>query len=224
VELDLAPDPAALARAFAAWVAARLRHHVHERGRCAVAFSGGSTPNPSFAALAAADLPWDAIHVFQVDERVAPDGDPDRNATALRRELLDRVAIPAANVHLMRVGDMDPAEAAAAYEAELRDVCDGRLDVVHLGLGDDGHTASWPPGDAVIHDDRRDVAVVGPFNGRMRVTLTPRCVNRAPDIAFLVSGGGKREVLEQLMVADPAIPAGAVREEVIAFVDRAAFE
>ena len=98
------------------------------------------------------------MHVFQVDERVAPDGDPGRNLTALQRRLLDRVP---AQRHLMDVTAADPAAAAAAYATELEAVCAGVLDLVHLGLGDDGHTASWPPGDPVV-DAERDVAWRGP--------------------------------------------------------------
>jgi 6-phosphogluconolactonase len=224
VDLDLAPDPAALARSFATWLANRIRSHVQATGRCTFAVSGGSTPGPAFAALAAMDVPWEAVHVFQVDERVAPDGDAARNATGLRRDLLDRIAIPPTNVHLMPVGVMDAAEVAAEYDATLQAVCGGRLDVVHLGLGDDGHTASWPPGDPVVHNDH-DVAVVGPFNGRMRVTLTPRCVNRAADIGFLITGTGKHAVVERLLSGHEDIPASAVREDdVVVFIDRAAFE
>lgn len=223
MDIDLSPDPATLSRAFAAWVAGRIRHHVEAEGTCAVAFSGGSTPVPMFAALAGLDVPWHAVHVFQVDERVAPDGHADRNATALRRELLDRVPLPDGRVHLVPVGRLDAVDAAAQVDLTLHEVCGGRLHVVHLGLGDDGHTASWPPGDPVVSSDAL-VAAVGPFHGRMRVTLTPRCVNRAADVAFLVSGAGKQRVVGRLIDHDPSMPASVVRDDgVVVFVDRSAF-
>lgn len=225
MDLDISADAAALAVNAARWIGGRIRHHVGLTGRCTIAFSGGSTPPSMFAALARLDLPWDRVHVFQVDERVAPAGHPDRNATALRRDLLDRIDLPPANLHLIPVDDLDAAEAAAAYAATLQAVCEGRLDVVHLGLGEDGHTASWAAGDRVLQVRDADVEVAGPLGGRLRVTLTPPCVNRAASICFLVSGRGKRDVLHRLLHGDPAIPAALVRQEgTVVLADRAAFE
>ena len=204
-------DPPALAIRTADLVAERLAEAADARGRATLAVSGGSSPNAFLAELALRKLPWEQLHIFQVDERVAPPG-PERNLTGLQEALLDRVAIPADNVHPMPVDEADLAAAAAAYADVVRAVTgpDGRLDVVHLGLGDDGHTASWPPGDPVV-DATDDVAVVGPFNGRLRMTLTPPAVNRAHWIVWLISGVTKAAALRRLRAGDPALPASRVR-------------
>lgn len=209
--MEFVVDGRALANRAADLVAARLAEAVDTRGRATLAVSGGSTPVAFLAELADRKLPWEHVHVFQVDERVAPAG-PERNITGLRDALLDRVAIPAGNVHPMPVDEPDLAAAAAAYGDVLRAVTgnEGRLDVVHLGLGDDGHTASWPPGDPVL-DATDDVAVVGPFNGRLRMTLTPPAVNRAGWIVWLISGVAKAAVVRRLLAADEALPASRVR-------------
>ena len=210
--METLADGAALAARAAELVTERLTEAVARRGRATLAVSGGSTPGAFLAELSQRALPWEAIHVFQVDERVAPPGDPERNLTGLQGALLDRASIPAANVHPMPVNDPDLEAAAAAYANELRKVAgaESQLDVVHLGIGDDGHTASWPPGDPVV-DVTDDVAVVGPFNGRLRMTLTPPAVNRAGWIVWLVRGASKAPAVEGLLAGDPALPASRVR-------------
>lgn len=210
--LAVAPDTESLARLAAGRVIAAAAVALSDRGRFCLALSGGSTPGRLFAALARADLAWGAIHVFQVDERVAPDRDPDRNAEVLRTALLDRVPIPDSNIHLMPVTGSDLAAAARAYATELAEVTGDRtLDFVHLGLGDDGHTASWPPGDGVADlVDGPDVAVVGPYHGRMRMTLTPPAVNRARAVLWLVEGSEKAEALGRVLAGDPSLPASRV--------------
>ena len=210
--MEILPDRPALAARAAEFVGRRLAGAVNDHGRATLAVSGGSTPEAFFAALAQQGLPWESIHVFQVDERVAPPGDPDRNLTGLQTALLDRVPIPAANVHPMPVDEPDLARAAAGYADEIRSLLgpDGRLSIVHLGLGDDGHTASWPPGDPVV-DATVDVALAGPFNGRMRMTLTPPLVNRADVIVWLIAGAAKAPVLRRLLSHDPELPASRVR-------------
>jgi 6-phosphogluconolactonase len=223
VAVELLMDPPALASRAADLVSARLAEAAEARGRATLAVSGGSTPAAFLAELARRSLPWEHVHVFQVDERVAPPG-PDRNLTGLQEALLDRVAIPAGNVHPMPVDEPDLTAAAAAYEEVIRAVTGtgGELDVVHLGVGDDGHTASWPPGDPVV-DAPDDVAVVGPFNGRLRMTLTPPAVNRAGWIMWLISGVAKAAVLRRLLAGDPALPASRVRRhEVTLLADGAA--
>jgi 6-phosphogluconolactonase len=216
IEVEILPDPEALAARAADLVAGRLAGAVADRAVATLAVSGGGTPLPFFAELAERKLPWDAVHVFQVDERVAPAGHGDRNLTALRAALLDRVPIPPGNVHPMPVEADDLEAAAAAYADELRSLTApvGGLDVVHLGLGDDGHTASWPPGDPVV-DSAADVAAVGPFNGRLRMTLTPPAVNRAGWIMWQIEGAAKAPVVARLVAGDPALPAARVRRRAV---------
>jgi 6-phosphogluconolactonase len=168
-------DPAGRA---AREIIARLTEAVAQRGRAAIAVSGGSTGPKLLATLAAADLPWADIGVWQVDERVAPEGDPDRNANQL-------AGFPGQHV-LMPVTAADLDEAADAYAAELPE----RFDVVHLGMGPDGHTASWPPGDPVI-DSTRAVDLSGEYQGRVRMTLTPPVVDAARTRVVLITGGEK---------------------------------
>jgi len=223
IRVEIRPDGAALAARTADLVADKLAEAVDARGRATLAVSGGSTPAAFLAELAQRKLPWEAVHVFQVDERVAPPGHPDRNLTGLRQALLDRVPIPPANVHPMPVEEPELEPAAAAYADEIRAVTgrNGRLDVVHLGIGDDGHTASWPPGDPVV-DATEDVAVVGPFNGRLRMTLTPPAVNRAAWIVWLIAGGAKAPVVARLLAVDPTIPASRVRRHDVTLLADAA--
>jgi 6-phosphogluconolactonase len=215
--VEVAADRKALAELAADRVAAWADEAIRERGRFTLAVSGSSTPGPMFSALAERRLPWNDVHLFQVDERVAPEGDPDRNFADLSARLVERVPIPKENVHPMPVTVSDLGVGAEAYAAELAEVTgDGVLDLVHLGLGDDGHTASWPPGDPVANADGEgapDVAVVGPFNGRMRMTLTPRAVNRSRRILWLVDGAAKAPVVARLLAGAPAIPASRVRTD-----------
>jgi 6-phosphogluconolactonase len=206
VPADLVVEPTAdgAARAAAAVIGASLRAAVEARGRASVAFSGGNTPTPMLEALALVALPWHQVHVFQVDERVAPDGDAARNSTALQHALLDRVET---NAHLMDVTASDLVESTQRYAALLRE--HQPLDVVHLGIGDDGHTASWPPGAPVI-DERDDVAIVGLFRGLVRMTITPPVVDRARSVVVLVAGADKAPVLARMIAGDPSVVASRV--------------
>ncbi len=203
--------PGRLAERAAVWLADRLWAAVAERGVAHLAVSGGNTPNTTFVSLAIMPVPWSRVHLWQVDERAAPNGDPDRNATALREHLLARVPIPLEQVHLFDAAADDLTDAAERYALELHVACNGVLDVVHLGLGDDGHTASWPPGDPVVNIDDRDVAVVAPFNGRARLTLTVPAVNRAHHLLVLVEGQAKASVVRRLIDGDTSIPASHLR-------------
>ena len=163
-----------------------------------------------FGVLAREPLEWSKVHVWQVDERVAPDRDVDRNSVGLKTSLLALAPILANHVHLMDVTAPDLGEAAQAYDAELRDECDGILDLVHLGLGSDGHTASWPPGDPVIDVDDRYVAITRPYQGHVRMTLTVPCINRARERLFLITGVEKEHATESLRTGDGSIPASRV--------------
>jgi 6-phosphogluconolactonase len=200
MDIVVAPDPLAAAVEAASWLARHLRNAVTRRGEAAVALSGGSTPALMLAALAELPVPWEATHIFQVDERVAPDGDPDRNAT-----LLDVLRPHQPSIHLMSVTAGDLVAAAGAYATLLPE----RLDVVHLGVGDDGHTASWPPGDPVI-DDSGTVAMSGEYKGRVRMTLTVHTVNAARRRLVLATGSAKAPIMERWLLHDPALPVNRV--------------
>lgn len=205
---DHGPD--AFAMTSATWLASTIADVVHQRGVCHLAVSGGSTPLPTFALLATMDVTWSQVHIWQVDERVAPDGDAARNATGLDATLLERIDLPPSNLHLMDVTRADLEIAAVDYSLSLSDACGGVLDIVHLGIGADGHTASWPPGDPVIDVTDRDVAISQPYQGHVRMTLTVPCVNRARRRLFLVSGQDKADALAALLENRGTIPANRV--------------
>lgn len=194
----------------AAWLARRLRTAAARRGAATLAVSGGSTAPALFTALLAEDVPWDATTVWQVDERVAPDGHADRNLGQLDD-------LPCA-VRAMPVTAVDRRRAARRYAAGLP----ARFDVVHLGLGDDGHTASWPPCDPVVDSERR-VEVIAEFNGRRRMTLTPLVVNAARRRFVLATGASKAEIVARWVRGDRSIPVDRVRRaDTAVFLDRAA--
>jgi 6-phosphogluconolactonase/glucosamine-6-phosphate isomerase/deaminase len=156
-----------------------------------------------FAQLARDDVAWPSVQLFQVDERIADDGDPDRNLTHLRQSL----GTAPAEVVAMPVNDPDLEAAAARYAARLPD----HFDLVHLGLGPDGHTASLVPGDPVLEVTDRLVALTQPYQGRRRMTLTYPALARADQILWLITGEDKREPLAKLLAGDESIPAGRVR-------------
>ncbi len=221
----MAGGPARLAERSSTWLADRLWAAVAERGSAHLAVSGGNTPSGMFVALATLPIPWEHIHLWQVDERVAPDGDEARNAASLSQHLVSRVPIAPERVHLMNVTATDLDAAADDYADALRHSCGAVLDIVHLGLGDDGHTASWPPGDAIVDVEDRDVALSGLFNGYRRMTLTVPAVNRARHIMFLVDGAAKAPVVRRLLDGDTTIPASRVRKPgVTLLADEAAGE
>lgn len=200
MDIVVAQDPQAAAAEAATWVARQLRNAVARRGLATVAFSGGSTPALMLAALGDLSVPWEATTIFQVDERVAPDGDPDRNAMLLAVLRPHRPSI-----QLMPVNGRSLKSGGQAYAALLPD----RLDVVHLGVGDDGHTASWPPGDPVI-DDPGTVAISGEYKGRVRMTLTVHTVNAARRRLVLATGSAKAPIIERWLLHDPALPVNRV--------------
>ena len=218
-------DDVSAARAAARFVAECARKAVSERGKCCVAFSGGSTPRAMLGALAAEDLPWRQLHVFQVDERAAPHSHGARNLTQLQEALLGMTPLTADALHPMPVEEADLDTAADHYAQELAAAAGSPvvLDLVHLGLGDDGHTASLVPGDAVLGISDRDVAVSGDYRGHRRMTLTFPILNRARQRLWLVTGGGKAEMLARLCAGDHSIPAGRVgAQDATVFADQAA--
>lgn len=215
-ELEVVPDAEAAARRAAEIVAEIARSAVGDRGSFSVAVSGGRSPSLMFADLGARDLPWNQTGIWQVDERVAPDGDPDRNLTGLLGSLPDEGR---GVVRPMPVTDEDLDAAAGRYAASLPE----RFDAVHLGLGDDGHTASLVPGDPVLDEVGREVAVTGEYRGRRRMTFTYPLLDRQPFVLWLVTGEDKAAVLPLLLSADPSIPAGRVRAaRQLVLADRAA--
>ncbi len=194
-----------LARTAADVMASALGDALREKPRVSLALSGGSTPWPVFRQLADAPLDWRRIDVYQVDERVAPAGDPVRNLRGINEALLERAP---ARAHPMPVESADLDAAAADYAAALPDA----LDVVHLGLGDDGHTASLVPGDPVLDVSDRLVAITQPYRGHRRMTLTYPALNRARSIVWIVSAAGKAAALRKLRRAESSIPAGRVEQ------------
>src|SRR5713101_582143 len=212
MRIEALADADSVARAGAALTAAEARAAVSARGRFIVAFSGGHTPWQMLRALADEEIPWAGVHVVQVDERVAPVGDPDRNLTHLRESLLAHCPLRPEQVHAMPVEVADLEAASGRYALTLRQIAGSPavLDLAHLGLGPDGHTASLVPGDPVLDVTDRDVALTGVYQGRRRMTLTYPVLNRSRRIVWLVTGGEKAEMLARLCRGDRSIPAGRV--------------
>ena len=195
-----------LTEAAAAVLVRSLMDHLRDKRRVSLALSGGRTPWSILSSLARTDLEWNRVDIYQVDERVAPDGDLARNLTVLtsaRLELVPATADP------MPVQGTDLEAAAVRYAAELPEV----LDIVHLGLGDDGHTASLVPGDPVLDVVDRRVAVTTPYKGHRRMTLTFPAFERVGSIIWIVAGADKASMVERLLAADPTIPAGRVPQK-----------
>lgn len=225
LNIEVQDDAAAVAHRAAAWIAAVGRDAIAQRGRFVLALSGGRTPWQTLHILAEETIDWDRIHVVQVDERVAPAGSPERNYTHLRESLLARVPLPPAQVHAMPVEDVDLAAAAERYARVLESIAGSPpvLDLVQLGLGTDGHTASLVPGDAALDIDNAEVAITAPYQGRHRMTLTFPAINRARRILWLVPGADKAEMVARLERRDPALPASRVRARgALLLADRAA--
>ncbi|OLC92462.1 MAG: 6-phosphogluconolactonase [Acidobacteria bacterium 13_1_40CM_4_58_4] len=225
MQVRIFAEAKSVARGAAAMVAAEARAAIAARNRFILAVSGGHTPWMMLRALAVEDLPWGGVHVVQVDERVAPDGDPDRNLTHLRESLLGQTAIRPEQIHAMPVEAPDLEAAAAQYAMTLRKIAGSPpvLDLVHLGLGPDGHTASLVPGDPVLQVADTDVALTGIYQGRRRMTLTYPILNRSRHVLWLVSGPDKAEMVSRVYAGDTSIPAGRVqREHALMLADRAA--
>lgn len=193
-------------------VASALRAAVVAGRRATVAFSGGSTAGPLLSALADEDVPWASVDVFQVDERVAPNGHADRNLTTLRSHLVDRIPLPPDQLHAMPVDRPGLDAAATAYRDVLHTHAGrpARLDMVHLGLGPDGHTASLLPGSPLLRGSPDPVAVTRSYQGRRRMTLTPPVLSRARRVLWFVSGSAKAAIVRRLVDGDASIPAGTV--------------
>jgi len=215
MNLEVIADPEAVAKTAAKFIAAEATAAVAACGRFTMAVSGGHTPWQMLRALSAESVPWTNMHVFQVDERVAPTGDSDRNFTYLQDNLLKDAPLPPEHIHAMPVEESNLEAAVASYARQLQEVAGSPpiLDLVHLGLGSDGHTASLVPGDPVLDVVNRDVALTGIYQKRKRMTLTYPILNRARRILWLVTGPDKRQMLARLQCADVSIRAGRVRQD-----------
>lgn len=207
--VEVLPSLESLIERSLAIVLDRIDTAIAERGMCAIALAGGSTPKPLYEAISKQPLPWDKIHVFWGDERYVPPEHPDSNQLMARTAWLNKVPIPATNIHPIRTSEADPAAAASKYEQELLkffQLSPGELpvlDIILLGIGDDGHTASLFPHTAALKVSDRAVTV-GNKDGQPRITFTYSVINKARDVIFLVAGASKRSALAQIFapVAD----------------------
>ncbi len=215
MKIEILEDPGEVAAVGAALIAAQARGAVADCNRFVVAVSGGQTPWLMLRALADEDVPWNGVHLVQVDERIAPAGDADRNFTHLRESLLDHVPLRPGQIHAMPVELPDLDFAARTYARTLERIAGSPavLDLVYLGLGPDGHTASLVPGDPVLDVMDRDVSPTGPYLNTRRMTLTYPILNRARRLLWIVTGPEKSEMLERLRNGDASIPAGRIRRE-----------
>lgn len=227
MKIEILADADAAARAAARIIAAEARSAVAARGRFIMAVSGGKTPWQMLRTLAGEDVPWKSVHVVQVDERIAPAGDPDRNLTHLRESLLSHAPLPPGQIHAMPVEEKDLDAAARSYGSMLQQIAGSPpvLDLAHLGLGPDGHTASLVPGDPVLDVTDRDVALTGVYIGRRRMTLTYPMLNRSRRILWVATGAEKVVILPRLRDGDVTIPAGRIRRDnALLLADRSAAE
>jgi len=205
----------AVAHEAARLIADMARQNVAAHGKFVMAVSGGKTPWLMLRALGNEDVPWKEVHVVQVDERIAPSGHPDRNLTHIREYLLENTPLIEDHIHAMPVESKDLESAAVSYTMMLCKIAGmpPALDLVHLGLGSDGHTASLIPEDPVLMVDGREVAITGVYQGRKRMTLTYPILNRSRNILWIITGAEKVPMLKRLLLADITIPAGRIKQD-----------
>ena len=209
LRLHVYPDVQQLARAAADAVASEIGWAINRRGVAFIAVSGGTTPWQMLEALRHHPIEWSHTHIFQVDERNAGIDSPDRNSTQIRQALTDRIEIPQSNLHFVPItGDLE--HDADQYAHEIDAVVGGVFDLIHLGLGDDGHTASLVPDDPVLAVQDASTAVTDTYRGSRRVTLTYPVINAARNLLWLTNGHSKAKPLSQLLDQNAAIPAGRV--------------
>jgi len=225
MDVEVFDNVDSVSRAAASTIASDARDAVAARGRFTMAVSGGKAPWEMLRALANEDVPWKDVHVFQIDERIAPAGDPDRNLTHLRESLLEHAPLPPNQIYAMPVESSDLQAAAVDYAETLSRVAGSPavLDLAHLGMGPDGHTASLVPDDPVLNVTNADVALTGMYMGRRRMTLTFPIINRSRRILWLITGSEKVPMFARLREADPTIPAGRISQtQALIMADRAA--
>ena len=225
MEIEIFPNAEAVAQESAHFIAAQARLAVAERGRFIMAVSGGKTPWVMLRALAQQEVPWDKVHIFQVDERIAPEGTSDRNLTHLKESLLSHAPVRPDQIYAMPVEESDSPAAAKKY-ADLLESIAGTppvFDLIHLGLGPDGHTASLIPNDPILHVTDNDVALTGVYQGHHRMTLTYPVINRARHLLWVVTGEEKTKALTLLLDGDTSIPGGIIpQEHATLFADQSA--
>jgi 6-phosphogluconolactonase len=210
MKIEVFADPQSVARRAAAIIADEAWDAIAARGRFVMAVSGGHTPWLMLHALGETTIPWRAVYILQVDERVAPPGHPDRNLTHIRECLSPHVSPE--QIYAMPVDSPDLEAAAGEYTQTVWELTGSplTLDLVHLGLGPDGHTASLVPGDPVLDVGNAEVALTGPYRGRRRMTLTYPAINRARRVLWVVTGDEKAGMVNRLLLGDRSIPAGRV--------------
>jgi 6-phosphogluconolactonase len=225
VRIEVLADENAVSQKGAALIAEWARSAIGRRGRFVMAVSGGNTPRRLLPILAKQEIAWRNVDIVQVDERIAPAENPDRNLTALLENLVARVPPDTLRVYPMPVEETAIDLAAARYAQTLERLAGSPavLDLVHLGLGLDGHTASLVPGDPVLQADDVDVAVTGEYQGRRRMTLTYPMLNRARKLLWVITGAAKADVLARFINDDMTLPASRVhRERAVVLADRPA--
>ncbi|MFZ4116448.1 MAG: 6-phosphogluconolactonase [Chthoniobacterales bacterium] len=214
MNIEIFPDATTVAQEAASFIAAEARAAVAQRGRFVMAVSGGKTPWIMLRALANEKVPWENVHIFQVDERIAPTGSTDRNLTHLQESLLSHVPLKPEQIYAMPVEEADFGAAVKKYAHLIESVTGFPIlfDLVHLGLGPDGHTASLIPEDAVLKVIDRDVAITGVYQNHQRMTLTYPAINRSRKILWVVTGAEKTEALSHLLNRETFIPGGVVEQ------------
>jgi len=205
--IEVLPNLSALVQRSLELILPRIQPAIAERGKFTIALAGGNTPKPLYEAIATHELPWNHIHVFWGDERYVPADHPDSNQGMARKVWLDRVAFPAANIHAMATNATEPAIAAQQHEQQLQEFFGSpagtmpALDVVLLGMGDDGHTASlFPHTEALTVGDR--LVTVGNKDGNPRITFTAPFINQARCVIFMVTGANKQPALAQIFAPE----------------------
>ena len=225
MRIQVLPTAEAAAERAADWLRAEIARASAQRGKCLLALSGGRTPWRMLRDLRRLRVHWHDLEVFQVDERVVPPTDERRNSRQIADLLIAPDALGAAQFHAMPVERRDLTAGAAEYARLLTELGGAPpvLDVVQLGLGADGHTASLVPGDRLLREADLEVGVSGPYQGVRRMTLGFRVLDAARHRLWLVTGEDKAAALAQLWAGDASVPAGRVaREASFVFADAAA--
>jgi 6-phosphogluconolactonase len=226
MKTEIFPSADQVAEGAAAYIEQLIRETLAHKKYFSMAISGGRTPWEMLKILSKASLPWTRVNLFQVDERVAPDGHADRNLTQLFQVIEGSPLVNHLRIFPMPVMAEDLGAASQDYAKLIHEITDGEgLDLIHLGMGSDGHTASLVPGDGVLDVNDREVACTEQlYQGRIRMTLTYPLLNSSKRILWIVTGAEKQEMVQRLLKQDASIPAGSVNQaNALLMVDQAAF-